>query len=354
MLWFRGTLDCARSQFYLDAEQFAWQLRDIHDHGFNAISLAETTVPSLRRALEIAHDVGFAGVVIQPPYPRGLRREDVRDFDAVCYVSDEIDQRGPSWFASHRENARAAEALGLPTMISLVRERFISRLSTLGLGPPPDLVSVYLPSNIDFFKAAAVFTEMPRRAALYYWMASMEKPNVHRVLAGFYLWRSQAAGISPYCYQHLPRFPFLPYDDFDEWEPGSTVGTGDGPLKDQLATHPAQRGSVPTLQWEGLGEGLTDLRYLATVEHLLEQSRECRDAAVDQARARAECHLRAISKALPLSPVQIADDVSAEPYAHLDARDYARFRRMLADDAMALSRAVAATPRGREATAPTC
>ena len=39
-------------------------------------------------------------------------------------------------------------------------------------------------------------------------------------------------------------------------------------LKDHLATYPARRGSVPTLQWKGLSAGLYDLRYLETLAEL--------------------------------------------------------------------------------------
>jgi hypothetical protein len=348
-LWFRGTLDCARPQFYLDDERFEQHLHDIRDHGFNAISLAESSNLLLRRALEFARGAGFGAVLLQPPLPNDVTRRDLDGFDVTCYVSDEIDQRGPAFYASHRDNMRAAERLGLPTMASFVRERFVSKLPALGLGATPDLVSAYLPSNVDLFRTAAAFPEMRRSQTLYYWMASMEKPNVHRVLAGWYLWKSGAAGISPYCYQHLPRHPYDPYDDFDEWEPGSTAGTSAEPLKDQLATYPARTGSVPTLQWEGLGEGLTDLRYLATVESLLAEARACPHPDVDRLRSDVEGRLRATADRLPLAPIQIAADTETEPYAHLDARDYARFRRILAEDAMALAHAIAgATPRGEQ------
>jgi len=340
MVWFRGTLDCSRAQFSLDEQTFLRHLQDIRDHGFDRVSLAEPTRPLLQRALVLARRAGFSKLVLQQPYPPDVGRSDLDGFDVALYVSDEIDQRGRTAFDAHRANARVAERLGLKTMMSIVRERFVAQMSALALGPRPDLVSVYLPSNGDFFRASAAFSRLRGDDTMYYWMASMEKPNVHRVLAGLYVWRSGAAGISPYCYQHLPRFPFDPYDDFDEWEPGSTVGTDGRPLKDQLATYPARNGSVPTLQWEGMREGLTDLRYLATVEDLLAQARDYSDSAIDPIRRDVEDHLRAIANATPLAPIRIADDAVAEPYPHLDARDYARFRRMLADDAVALTRAL--------------
>ncbi len=341
MLWFRGTLDCARPQFYVGEECFLHQLIDIRAHGFDTISLAERSTRLLRRALALAHAAGFRAVVLEPPLPPDLVRRDLDGFAVTCYVSDEIDQRGPAAFASHRASSRAAERLGLPTMASLVRERFVAQLATLDLDRP-DVASFYLPSNVDYFRTAAAFPGLRSQRDWYYWMASMEKPNVHRVLAGLYLWKSGAAGISPYCYQHLPRAPYDPYDDFDEWEPGSTAGTSAAPLKDQLATYPARAGSVPTLQWEGLGEGITDLRYLATVESLLGAARASSHPDLSRLCREVEARLRDLADRVPLAPIRIAGDAEAEPYPHLDARDYARFRDTLAEDAIALSRALAA------------
>jgi len=343
MLWFRGTLDCARPQFQLDERCFLRHLLDIRAHGFDTVSLEERSPRLLRRALALARAAGFRSVVLQPPLPAGLTRPDFDGFEVTCYVSDEIDQRGPDWYDSHRANMRTAERLGLPVMASFLRERFVPKLAALDLGGRPDLVSLYLPANVDYFKAAAAFDGMRRSGTLYYWMASMEKPNVHRVLAGWYLWKSGAAGISPYCYQHLPAPPSDPYDDFDEWEPGSTAGGGEPPVKQQLATYPARTGSVPTLQWEGMGEGITDLRYLRTVESLLDAARRSGRIDLESMCRDIESRLTALADPMPLAAIRIADAVEPEPYAHLDGGDYARFRRVLADDAVALSRALAAT-----------
>jgi hypothetical protein len=289
----------------------------------------------MRRALALARTAGFTSVVLQPPLPADLSPCDLDGVEAICYASDEIDQRGPAWYPAHRDNVRRAARLDLPTMASFVRERFVARLPAFDLARP-DHVSIYLPANPDYFRVAHAFGGFGGGAVLYYWMAAMEKPNVHRVLAGWYLWKSGAAGIAPYCYQHLPRCPNDPYDDFDEWDP-ERAGAGEAAMKDQLATYPARSGPVPTLQWEGLAEGITDLRYIATVEHLVAGLRERRNARLDALCADVEARVHAMAARMPLATLRIADDIEAEPYAHLDARDYARFRHALAEDAAALS-----------------
>ena len=105
----------------------------------------------------------------------------------------------------------------------------------------------------------------------YYWHAHMEKPLVHRLLAGLLLWQSGADGISPYCYQHLPGAPRSPYDDFDGWDPQQADEHGRA-YRDHMATYPARDGVVPTVQWRGMADGMTDLRYLLTLDDAIAQA----------------------------------------------------------------------------------
>ncbi len=56
-----------------------------------------------------------------------------------------------------------------------------------------------------------------------------------------------------------------------------------------------------------------------------------------------EADLQRIADAIPFSPIEIASDTVAEPYPHLDARDYARMPRTLADAALMLDAAVTAS-----------
>jgi hypothetical protein len=168
----------------------------------------------------------------------------------------------------------------------------------------------------------------------------MEKPLLHRVLAGFYLWTSGASGIAPYCYQHRPRYPSSPFDDFDEWEPGFHVGAERRPFKDHMTTYPARTGSIPTLQWKGLSDGLTDLRYLTTLEAVL------RDAAADDrvaVRALAADIVRrrdALLARVSLGDIDIVAEATTVPYADGRAIDLRAAREQVARDVIALREAI--------------
>ena len=337
MLWYRGTIDCGQPQHYLPEHVFRTQLADIHAHGFCTISLNEWRLPLLVRAAKIAEEEGFSSVVLQG----GLKNAHNSQFGRLkplVYVSDEIDQRGPEWYSHHQENMGAAVRAGLPTITSIVDAGFFGRLADLA--PMPDIISLYLPKNLQYFHSYSLFPEMRKKRLYFYWMAHMEKPNVHRVLAGYYLWKSGAAGISPYCYQHLPVFPNSPYDDFDDWEAACVLGEDRADYKDHMATYPAADGVVPTLQWEGLAEGITDLRYLTTVERLLAETAPARGQvggeAGDQAAA-ARQTLAEISDIISLRDIDIASDTNTEPYPEVTVADLANFRRRLAEHGVALT-----------------
>ncbi len=326
-LWYRGTIDCAQPQHRVPEDVFCSQLADIRSHGFTAISLNERRPALVRRAARLAREAGFAGtVVLHAPVPAGITPADFGGLRPVVYVSDEIDVRGEEWHDGHRRNLAGAAGLGLPTMASIADAGFLPRLAELG--PVPDVVSVYLPRSREFVAGRV-------GGVYYHWAAHMEKPNVHRVLAGFYLWKSGAAGIAPYCYQHLPVHPNSPYDDFDDWEPGFVIGGTADDYKDHLATYPARTGVVPTLQWEGMGEGITDLRYVTTVDELLVAADAVAGPKAEEC-VKVRATLDELAAAISLTAVDVASETSTEPYPHLTGGDLSRFRARLASHALAL------------------
>ena len=338
-LWYRGSLDCRRPRFYLSEELFRTQLEDIYAHGFRTISLGEGDPELLQRAVDIAHAIGFSGrVVLTDPYPPRLDAVDFHGMQPVLYVSDEMDTRGPDAVAAHVAKTREAKRRGLPTMCALVQEQFARRLFDAGdIGHPPDILLHYLPRNREYFALLSEAPELRRRPTYFYWHAHMEKPLVHRVLAGIYFWKSGADGIAPYCYQHLPEHPYSPYDDFDEWDSHERTVSGGHPLKDHLATYPARRGSVPTLQWKGLSAGLYDLRYLETLTELRRRAAERGGRAAALARE-IEAAAGDLLTRISLRDIEIISDTDVRPYPDLEARDLEELRELIARGAVEIQK----------------
>jgi hypothetical protein len=346
-IWYKGTLDCRRPQHFVSARAFQAQLQDIYDHGFRSISLNEHEPAHLQSAIDVAAAVGFRNeVVLTAPYPERFARVNFRGLSPMYYVSDEIDIRGEAFQHSHADNVRRVVAACGRTMASFVSERNARHLSD-NPADNADRVAYYLPANTAYFAAVSAFPSLRERNASYYWQSHMEKPNLHRVLAGLYLWKSKAGGIAPYCYQHLPQAPNSPFDDFDEWEPGFHVGSDRRPFKDHMTTYPARSGSIPTLQWKGLADGICDLRYLTTLEAALGRADACGEGDVrqlaEQARLRRDRFLARVS----LTTLEIASDTDPEPYAAIRPEEYADFREQLARDTAALLEAVRAPVASR-------
>lgn len=333
LLWFRGTLDWRRTQHYVPEKIFQLQLADIFDHGFTSISLNESDFKLAQRAIDIAEDVGFDNnIVWMPPYPASHDKLKYRKTRPIFYISDEIDARisEPVWDSLrefHHANLNAAKKLGVKTMTSVLDASFIPRFCDPNdLGPAPDFVAVYLQKNKEQMLAPTPNTPGPSQ--IYYWHAFMEKPNLHRLLCGALLYNASVIGVSPYCYQHRPVAPFSPFDDFDQWEPNFRIGPDTRSLRDAMTTYPARNGVIPTLQFEGMRAGITDLRYLRTLEVFAERTKNIPDGQniAAQAFAAVEKHMKRIQP----SELRINSETNVEPLDSLNATDLDAFRSEIA------------------------
>ena len=91
----------------------------------------------------------------------------------------------------------------------------------------------------------------------------LENPLYERMRAGLITWYGRLDGIFPYAYRHV--FQGNPY--YDESQ-GAAAGRSNE--RNSMYTYPAANGIIPTMQWEGMREGMDDLRYLATLREFME------------------------------------------------------------------------------------
>ena len=337
-MWFKGTLDPYEPQHYLSPAVFRAHLQDMFVHGFRSLSLNEYRRERLQRAIDIASQVGFRrNVILRPAAIRCIDTIDLRGMRPLFYVSDEIDRRGEAAIAAHVAQWRVVKQRQGATMVSLMGQGFAQHLEERGdIGHPPDVVSYYLPENLEYFRAHGAFSELRGVPTYYHWPSHMEKPNVHRVLAGFYLWRSGASGIAPYCYQHLPRYPASPFNDFDVWDDHERIGSDDAPFKDHMTTYPGRSGPIPTVQWKGLSAGLYDLRYLTTLAAMLDRASRLASPASAQVVDGVRSRLNSVLSDINMSVINITSNCEQEPYAQRDPSEYDRYRRSIADDILLL------------------
>lgn len=270
LLWYRGTLD--PGQHHVSADTMRRQLGAIARAGFCSFTNCEKRLQNAQKMLDLAQEVGLTGnaVMVEPHPPEALFWGKLKP---LYYLSDECDGHGPEMLANHRR-LHAQLSGRVPTMASL-----LSPQSARQLGPAPDVLSFSVTHSTTILHSLRYFRETyPGKAYYYYWPAHLEKPGLQRLLAGLALWWSGAEGISPYCYQHMPVESSDPFDDRDPWEPDFVLGGVRQNLRHHLAVYPARRGEISTVQWEGLREGLVDLRYLQAWESRFGKREESRKA----------------------------------------------------------------------------
>jgi hypothetical protein len=84
-----------------------------------------------------------------------------------------------------------------------------------------------------------------------------ENPETFRRNYGLELWRNHYDGAMPYAYQDAMGFI---WNDFDH-----------ALYRDHNFTYPTADGVIDTLAWEGFREGVDDVRYITTLERMLER-----------------------------------------------------------------------------------
>ena len=104
-----------------------------------------------------------------------------------------------------------------------------------------------------------------------------ESPYRFRRNYGVVPWAAGYDGVMPYAYQHSMGHI---WNDMDH-----------AIYRDHVLAYPTVNGVIDTLAWEGFREGVDDLRYLATVERLIELRRGSSDAKTSAAVAEASAYL---------------------------------------------------------------
>ena len=118
----------------------------------------------------------------------------------------------------------------------------------------------------------------------------VEEPETYRRNFGLGVWKAGYDCSCTYAYQHSFGHE---WDDFDNVT-----------YRDHTMAYPTVNGVIPTLQWEGYREGYDDLRYLATLENLIEKTKRLDGAAGELSRAAHVWVLRVDPDATPLDDIR--------------------------------------------------
>ena len=336
------TLDTEPSPHSMNATQYVAALRDLRQHGLNSLRVDWISAQYFGHVLELARAEGLGGIVLLVPPPSdadlqaAVRLSRARGFEPYFYTVDECNddaslaQQIMLSRRVHAAGGRVTTALLKQTQDRLLDPRdpaydlldpasgqsFRSRGVTTEAVDAPIYHATYLPYaesanhlRVDLRPDAplhdycrSVFANRATKASrleMYYWPSWTQRPNVHRVMSGFFLWASGMDGTFPHAYMALGNAFNDVFDDYDN------VGVLE---RDMMTVYPSAEGPIPTTQWEAMREGIDDSRYLATLEHEL-QGR----AADDDVRVRISAGLAALLEEY-LEPARWLDPAYAETY----------------------------------------
>jgi hypothetical protein len=111
-----------------------------------------------------------------------------------------------------------------------------------------------------------------------------------------------------------------------------------------MTTYPARRGVLNTVQWKGMSDGLTDLRYLATLDGLIAGAAESPRNGPRERAATVRAKIDRFLDRISLESINIESDTDPMPYPDLSAADLHAFRQDLAREAVVLQRELVPSP----------
>jgi len=116
----------------------------------------------------------------------------------------------------------------------------------------------YMITGYAKFEPERIFEECKKENAHFYWYsnAAREYPDANRYKAGFFAWKCRSTGQLYWAYDNAAN---------DQWN------DFDGRANDHNAVYIIDNRIYSTIQWEGIREGLDDLRYIHQLEKLIAQ-----------------------------------------------------------------------------------
>lgn len=264
-------------------DQMRVDLQAIHDLGIQYPTLYQSMDDEglLRRALELRKQIGFP--VDEVYYLGGgiadkFLKADLRAVDRIAKRAEKlfeefgygrvvfyaVDEGDASTIRRQLPGWRHVRSLGQGVMVS-------GRVNNLEAYPgAADIyVAAYAP---DPAFARLVHEKSGRVFSYANPQGGVENPYLFRLNYGVDLWRARYDGALIYAYQDMRG---IAWSDFD------------GQYRDHFLVYPTTHGMVPTLAWEGLREAIYDVRYLTTLERMIDagiRAEQCTalDAAIDR------------------------------------------------------------------------
>lgn len=289
-IYYRGVLSSAGgiSSDHKNETQMRADLLNMKRHG-----IANPTVyqpyeerSQVARVLRIRAESGMEN---QPLYFIGLRTEDTRSGDAAQrYVAKYKDLKALAGPAVPDVYVYGIDEAEMP---ALAKQRPIwkalrdsgARIFTAGWKPgyfdaAGDMLDLFIDGRPFTSETPKQFHSHGHAVFKYNTPQSgIENPALYRLNYGIRLWQHGYDGAMLYAYQD--GFGTV-WNDFDS-----------SSFRDLNFTYPTTTSPIDTIAWEGLREGINDVRYIATLRSLAEAHEAARDETARMAAAGARHYL---------------------------------------------------------------
>lgn len=307
-LYYRAVLDPAGgiSSDVKNETQMRADLINMRRHGIRNPTVYQPVEDraNIERVLRLRNETGFGN---QPLYFLGLRTEQTHGADVArryvekyralkqlagsdvteLYVYG-IDEADPDALAHQRPIWRALRDSG-------------ARIFTAGWRPgyfdaAGDMLDLFVDGRPFSHETPRQFHQLGHAAFKYNTPQSgIENPALYRLNYGIRLWRHGYDGAMIYTYQ----------DGF-----GTVWNDFDSPrFRDHNFTYPTSVSAVDTLAWEGLREGINDVRYIATLQARIAANRAAPDGERSAAATNATRYLDALANAADTTPAQARHEI---------------------------------------------
>ncbi len=256
-IFYRHTLFSPSDPEFVDINNFRAHLQDMRAHGLTTCTAYDNQRGTIQLSLSEQVQAGMTGphVVMNRSHIAPLLNFTQTTWpsnppELLFYVYDE--PNNPTLIEIARAQCVVVQGEGGKTTGG------ITKFYADKLGPLLDTAN-YSIANAYGYIQDVVDGTVPKNAKpeWYYFSIALEEPVVNRMMFGWYLEKNQLDGCFPYAYRHV--FGPSAFDDLDSTS-----------LRDLMTTYPEQDGGIPTVQWEACREGVDDLKYLATLNGLIQ------------------------------------------------------------------------------------
>lgn len=256
--------------------QYKKELEDIKSHGIQAVTVYDEKTPMVMEALNLRKELGFRtdkAFLLSNGTGTPKNNEELKALTArVIRQVTEVSKAGyGSTYLYAKEESHGADVLQIRQSLKAAHRggaKVFTAVYKDAVKYVGDLLDMAIVANALDKNLADQWHAQGKLIFSYSNpQAGIEEPDTYRKNYGLSLWCAGYDGAMIYAYQH--QFGPSIWNDFD-----------DKTYRDHVFAYPLSDGVVDTIEWEGLREGIDDVRYAATLMKVANRDEQSLEATL--------------------------------------------------------------------------